>query len=146
MLYIFDIDGTVSDASHRLHFIKNKPANWNAFFEACEDDLPIPETIAILRALQLTGHTIVLSTGRSEAIRDKTKHWLAEYLPAPVSGLYMRTAGDYREDTIVKEELLDKIIYDWNQPIGGAFEDRQQCVDMYRKRGIRVFQVAEGNF
>ena len=30
--------------------------------------------------------------------------------------------------------------------IGGVFEDRQQVVDMLRARGLRVFQVAKGDF
>jgi hypothetical protein len=59
----------------------------------------------------------------------------------------MRNAGDHREDYIVKEELLDQIIARFpGQAIGGAFEDREQVVTMYRKRGLRVFQVAEGKF
>jgi hypothetical protein len=63
------------------------------------------------------------------------------------SGLYMRKAGDHREDCVVKAELLEQILLDWsNQDIGGVFEDRQQVVDMYRAKGLRVFQVAKGDF
>jgi hypothetical protein len=32
------------------------------------------------------------------------------------------------------------------ETIGGVFEDRQQVVDMYRARGLRVFQVDKGHF
>jgi hypothetical protein len=37
---------------------------------------------------------------------------------------------------------------DWREdlPILGVFEDRQQVVDMYRAKGLRVFQVADGKF
>ena len=59
----------------------------------------------------------------------------------------MRPDGDHREDAIVKSELLDMINADYaNEKLGGIFEDRQQVVDMYRKRGLRVFQVAKGAY
>ena len=58
----------------------------------------------------------------------------------------MRKHGDYREDSIVKGELLDQAIEEFPGKIFGVFEDRRQVVDMYRARGLRVFQVAEGNF
>ena len=59
----------------------------------------------------------------------------------------MRSDSDHREDFEVKAELLDKIKLDYpDAVIGGAFEDRQQMVDMYRARGIRAFQVAKGDY
>lgn len=60
--------------------------------------------------------------------------------------LYMRRAGDHREDSVVKAELVDEIIQSWPMAVTGVFEDRKQVVDMYRAKGLRVFQVAEGNF
>jgi hypothetical protein len=146
MLYIFDIDGTLADCSHRLHFIQQKPADWPAFFWSCVDDKPIPEVIALARALRLTGHLVVLSSGRSDAVRVQTQNWMKDK-GVEFSGLYMRKAGDHREDCIIKGELLEQIVKDWNShEIGGVFEDRQQVVDMYRAKGLRVFQVAEGKF
>ena len=38
---IFDIDGTLANCDHRLHYIKNKPKNWEAFYNECMDDLVI---------------------------------------------------------------------------------------------------------
>ena len=59
----------------------------------------------------------------------------------------MRPDGDHREDSVVKSELFDQINAAYaNEKLGGVFEDRQQVVDMYRARGVRVFQVAKGNF
>lgn len=51
MIYIFDIDGTLADLSHRLHFIQKKPADWDGFFAACSDDAPIPEVIELIQRL-----------------------------------------------------------------------------------------------
>jgi FMN phosphatase YigB (HAD superfamily) len=32
MIYIFDIDGTLADISHRLHFIQQEPKDWRGFY------------------------------------------------------------------------------------------------------------------
>jgi len=64
----------------------------------------------------------------------------------PLGTLYMRDDTDHREDTVVKSEMLDKIIHSTANVIGGIFEDRQGVTEMYRARGLRVFQVAEGKY
>ena len=150
MIYIFDIDGTLADISHRLHFIQQKPADWRAFFAACADDKPIVDMVYLARIISRSGHVVVYVTGRSDECREATVAWLVKHdLPAPYRKVYMRKAGDHREDHIVKGELLDEVGTDFppsHYQIIGVFEDRQQVVDMYRARGLRVFQVAPGNF
>jgi phosphoglycolate phosphatase-like HAD superfamily hydrolase len=144
MIYIFDIDGTLADISHRLHFIQQEPKDWRGFFAACPKDKPIPEVVAICKALA-PDYSIKLITGRSDEIRDETGLWLNQQ-GIIFSDLLMRQAGDPREDSIVKAELLDSLLTYTAEPIAGVFEDRKQVVDMYRSKGLRVFQVAEGNF
>jgi len=39
-----DIDGVLSDAASRQHYLEAPRRNWNAFFEACGDDPVIEET------------------------------------------------------------------------------------------------------
>lgn len=159
MIYIFDIDGTLADISHRLHFIGAQGGgwtpsddfskDWDSFYKACVDDKPIFETITVARALAAAGHTILYSTGRSFAIHTETFTWLAKYRLPNSQALYMRPENDHREDSVVKSEILDVIFSAYGAGLGGyggVFEDRQQCVDMYRARGLRVFQVAKGNF
>ena len=145
-IIICDIDGTIADLSHRLHFITNGNHQWNEFFAAVAGDKPIPEVIKTIQLLSQAGATILLVTGRSTVCRFDTVMWLHGH-SVPFEGLYMREEGDHRKDSIVKSELLDKISGEWDMSqVIGAFEDRQQVVDMYRARGLRVFQVAEGNF
>ena len=148
MIYLVDIDGTVADLTHRLHFIQDKPADWNAFFAACPSDKPIPEVIEVIRAVGSGGHELHMLTGRSESVRYGTGVWLHNQF-IPFRSLRMRKEGDHREDAIVKSEMLDTLLTDLHislSDIAGVFEDRQQVVDMYRARGLRVFQVAEGKF
>jgi hypothetical protein len=56
----------------------------------------------------------------------------------------MRKKGDYRKDSIVKEEIWAEIEKDYN--IICMFDDRNQVVDHARSLGHTVLQVAEGDF
>lgn len=146
MIYIFDIDGTLADLTHRLHFIENGQKDWDGFFAACPDDLPIETVITTCRLLKKSGATIVLVSGRSDAVRKQTQQWLQDF-EVPFDALYMRKAGDHRQDDVVKAELLDQLTQEWDAgQIVGIFEDRNQVVEMYRAKRYRVFQVAPGDF
>lgn len=57
----------------------------------------------------------------------------------------MRPAGDHRQDNIVKVELLAEIRKDFGNPFLW-FDDRNQVVDAIRAEGVRVLQVAPGDF
>jgi hypothetical protein len=59
--------------------------------------------------------------------------------------MYMRRAKDYRPDSVVKVELLERITHDYARP-WLWIDDRQQVVDAIRAQGVRVLQVAEGDF
>jgi hypothetical protein len=156
MIYIVDIDGTIADPTHRLHFVdatdlekftplSDGSKDWDSFFAETHNDKPIFEVITVIRALAKAGHTIVYSTGRPERTRCATQDWLTKY-HLPDGSLFMRHDKDHREDNVVKAETLKLIQEIVPGVIGGAFEDRQQVVKMYRERGIKVFQVAPGNF
>jgi phosphoglycolate phosphatase-like HAD superfamily hydrolase len=142
--YIFDIDGTLADCSHRLHFIQGVPKLWDAFFEACVDDKPIEHVIHMADSLWISGAAIVYVSGRSDQVRRSTLDWLREH-GLPAGKLYMRKQGDHRPDHVVKMELLDQLIADGYKP-RMAFDDRNQVVKMWRERGIPCAQVAEGDF
>ena len=145
-VYLFDIDGTLSDTTHRQHYISGEPKSWPAFFAACDDDAPIPHIIELVMTLAVETDVLFV-TGRTDDVRDKTLAWLKTHLGDWISStdLYMRPSGDYRADTIVKAELLDRVIADGWTPIM-VFEDRSSVVTMWRARGIPCCQVAEGNF
>lgn len=142
--YLFDLDGTLADCSHRLHHIHEKPKNWRKFFAACGDDAPIPHVLALAVTLFDADQQIVYVSGRSDECRDLTLEWLSRH-GLPEAPLYMRREGDYRADDIVKGELLDALMADGWAPML-AFDDRDRVVKMWRDRGIPCAQVAEGGF
>jgi len=62
------------------------------------------------------------------------------------AGLFMRSRGDMRADTIIKQEIWDKHISPFYNVLC-AIDDRDNVVQMWRHQiGITVFQVADGNF
>jgi hypothetical protein len=142
--YIFDIDGTLADCSHRLHWIHPRPAkDWRAFFADAINDKPILHIIELAQHLQHHAPIVIVS-GRSDECREDTLFWLERY-EVPCRALYMRKAGDHRNDDILKSEMLDALLADGWKPIM-AFDDRDRVVKMWRSRGVPCAQVAEGNF
>lgn len=171
---IFDIDGTLANAEHRLHLINDtafwvstdgKPAkpDWETFLsdEMVAKDTPILQTWKMLMALLDAEHArILFITGRPEAqykttlawLRDRTcehRRYFAEYWHhCPTShtpALYMRKNGDRRASHIVKEESLHKAIAGGFNPTL-VFEDRKDDTAMWRRNGLLCCQVAEGNY
>lgn len=142
--YLFDIDGTIADLSHRLCHIQKTPKDWPAFFASCSNDAPIPHIIELAKDVFGAGASVVYVSGRSDECRDATQDWLINH-GLPPGRLYMRKAGDHRPDNIVKAELLEQVRADGYRPTM-AFEDRDQVVAMWRELGIPCAQVAEGNF
>lgn len=143
MKVAFDLDGTLADITHRLHFIQNKPKDWPAFFRACVNDVPIDPMINVAFAMAQMGHIIEVWSGRSDIVRPETEEWL-KAKGVPYRELRMRKDGDYRADHIVKAEWLEAL-HPHMRPVL-AFDDRQQVVDMWRAHGIRCAQVAPGDF
>lgn len=143
MIVAFDLDGTLCNIEHRLHYIHNKPSNWPEFFRACVNDAPIYPIIRIAEAMWNAGHTVEIWSGRSDIVKPQTeaclKQWAVKY-----HTLRMRKDGDYRVDNVVKDEWFEPLPEHERPAV--AFDDRQQVVDMWRRRGVLCCQVAPGNF
>ena len=57
----------------------------------------------------------------------------------------MRSTEDNRKDAVVKREIYDNWIKD-KYNVLAVFDDRNQCVDMWRGLGLTCLQVDYGNF
>lgn len=77
-LYIFDIDGTLCDITHRLHFLNDvcDKDRWKKFYRACASDKAILPVISIMEALKARGADIWFLSGRSNEVRRETIMWL----------------------------------------------------------------------
>lgn len=143
-IFVFDIDGTLADLTHRKNFVASKPKNWNAFDAGIPHDKLFEDIAHLLWVFYERGDKIILCSGRSSRTRGVTEDWLAKH-NIRFDALYMRTDNDHRQDSIVKVELLQQIREQHGEPFIW-FDDRQQVVDAIRAQGVRVLQVAPGDF
>lgn len=134
---VFDIDGTISDASERLHYIHSKPKNFVAFHSECVNDAPIETTLKLLRFYHDNGYKVILLTRRPKFYRIQSEEWL-EKNGVPYDNLIMcedtyTSAIDYK-----REEIRSlKQFYD----IEAVFEDQVNIASMFREEGLFVFDV-----
>lgn len=154
-LYIFDIDGTLCNIEHRLHFLENKedPNRWTKFYRACKDDEPNSPVIRILEALVDAGGEIWFFSGRSEDVRVETINWLVSktsfahsFFRLNPAALTMRPSKDYTEDHLMKEGWLQTMLHEDLERLVCVFDDRKRVVDMWRANGVTCLQVAAGEF
>jgi predicted kinase len=142
--YIFDIDGTLADIEHRRKYVQVKPKDWNSFYAGVKDDhvnFPVATTMRLLSY----SVPIILVSGRRSETRKDTETWLFENRLDDYFALFMRGFNDFRDDTIVKQEIYEKYIKPyWN--VLAVFDDRSSVVKMWRDNGLACFQVAEGDF
>ena len=140
---ICDIDGTIADLTHRRKYVTTNPKNWEAFERSMHLDTPIETICDAVRTLSSASWQVVYCSGRGQQNFMTTRNWIEDN-KLPVGRIYMRAEGDYRDDGIVKSELLDRILKRYHPTL--VFDDRDRVVKMWRDRGLRCIQVAEGNF
>ena len=142
---IFDVDGTLMDVQHRRHFVEQSPRNFKAFRDEMVNDTPNEDIVMMANLLKEAGHRIIIATGRLEDDGPLTKRQLNN---AGVSwdAMFFRTKKDeFKPDSEVKEKFIARMKADGFNPTM-AFDDRQKVVDMWRRNGLRVFQVDKGDF
>lgn len=144
---VFDIDGTLADHRHRLHFIEGPVKDWKAFFDGMSNDGVFQPVCELLWMFYRSGTNVVFVTGRPERYRAVTKDWLARKLSIEVKdeNLLMRHDGNRRSDVVIKTEALAALEARDMRPFL-AIEDRERCVQMWRAHGVTCLQCADGKF
>jgi len=164
-LYCFDLDGTLADLTHRLHYIKNplrndnsdeiiekgpefikkhqnwKP-NWDRFFEEVDKDTPIQWVIDLLDIVRRKGAVLILS-GRSGITETKTREWLKRY-NILYDYLIMRPVKNHKPDYLLKKWMLEDFLRDFlldkDFQVQFIVDDRSSVIKMWRENGYNVLQ------
>jgi len=151
---IFDVDGTLSDPSHRRHHVTGGRKDWKTFTDEMVNDPPHRD-VCLLAEL-LGDHPLVnqgaiklfVFTARPDTHRAETEEWLrvhARSLLEKAEGVLMRAAGDNRADDIIKEDLLDSLLtggYD----VRFVVDDRPTVCDMWKRRGVTLLRHDNGEW
>lgn len=140
---VFDMDGVLSDAAGRQHFLERGWRDWDAFFEACGDDPLIEETGHLLDALR-PDLRIVLLTARPIRVQPQTLGWLASH-GLRWDLLIMRDHNDFGSSRGYKQrsalELRSR-----GFDLRLAFEDDVRNAEMFRAEGVPCIYIHSGYY
>jgi phosphoglycolate phosphatase-like HAD superfamily hydrolase len=140
---VFDIDGVLSDAAGRQHFLEGGRRDWHRFFEACGDDPVIEELARVLHLLD-ADLQIVLLTGRPFSVRPQTLAWLERY-ELRWDLLVMRNRGDYTQVTTFKRSAVaDLRAHGFDLRL--AFEDDPSNSAMFHEEGVPCVYIHSGYY
>jgi len=141
---LVDIDGVLSDATNRQHFLEDQSRrNWRAFFDACGDDPLIDEVARLLDLLDASLHVLLL-TGRPVRVQPQTLAWLERY-NVRWDLLIMRNAGDYAAAREFKRSTVGELRA-FGFDLRLAFEDDRRNRDMFHEEGLPCLYIHSGYY
>ncbi len=140
---VFDMDGVLSDASTRQHYLEYPRRDWEAFFHACGDDELIAEVARLLEVID-AGHHVVLLTARPLRVRPQTLAWLERY-GLRWDLLIMREHSDWMASALFKERSVDEL-REYGFDLRLAFEDDRRNVSMFHRQGVPCVYIHSGYY
>ena len=141
---VFDMDGVLSDAASRQHYIEGPGRrNWDAFFAACGDDALIEDVAQLLHLLD-DDLQIILLTGRPVRVQPQTLAWLDRY-GLRWDLLIMRDYGDYMAAREFKQWTVEDLRR-YGFELALAFEDDRRNLEMFRAEGVPCIYIHSGYY
>jgi hypothetical protein len=140
---VFDMDGVLSDAAGRQHFLERPYRDWEAFFEACTDD-PLIDEVARLLDVISQDQRIVLLTARPIRVQPNTLAWLQRY-DLRWDLLIMRDFGDYGASRDFKRRSVAEL-RGFGFDLQLAFEDDRRNVHMFHQEGVPCVYIHSGYY
>ena len=140
---VFDMDGVLSDAAGRQHYLEYPRRDWQAFFDACGDDPLIDEVARVLELLD-DGLRIVLLTARPLRVQRQTVAWLERY-DLRWDLLVMREYGDYSSAREFKRWTV-KELREYGFDLRLAFEDDRRNYEMFHAEGVPCLYIHSGYY
>ncbi len=142
---VFDLDGVLSDAAGRQHFLNNPSGrkDWTAFFAACADD-PLVHEVHVLLDLLDPELMVVLLTARPARVFDETLAWLARY-EVRWDLLVMRPERDGRSARDFKRDVVRQL-RSAGYELRLAFEDDRRNVSMLHDEGVPCVYLHSGYY
>lgn len=140
---ICDLDGTLCNIDHRLHYVKGERKDWKGFYSGIADDTVNEKVLEEIKTLSAEGHHIVFVSGRPEDYKQVTLDWLKKHGINFFTTLIMRKSGDSRPDDEVKREILSAYFKD-KKSIIKVIDDRPRVIRMWREEGLEVMDVGHG--
>ena len=140
---VFDMDGVLSDAAGRQHYLERPYRDWEAFFAACGDDQLIDEVARLLEVLD-PNMQIILLTARPIRVQRQTLGWLERY-QLRWDLLIMRDFGDYDASRDFKQRTTTELRA-FGFDLRLAFEDDRRNYDMVHAEGVPCVYIHSGYY
>jgi len=134
---VVDIDGVLADVRHRLHHLRGRHKDWDAFFADAPTDEPLEEGRAVAERLA-QDHELIYLSGRPDRYHDDTVAWLNGH-NLPPGQVMLRPDGDRRPARMFKLERLAEIAAD--RTVSVVVDDDPAVCTALRKRGFTVFMA-----
>ena len=166
-IVIVDMDGTLSDTKIRQLYVDGKckdpdcyngythgemyvcsvchgtgkaKKDWGRFFQEVGNDEPNKVVLEWVKSLEGVYYVCIVSGRPLDQCGEATDEWLQRH-EVPHNRLFMRAAGDKRDDTIVKKEILDKMP---KHVVAFAIDDRPRIIRMWLENGVKCYDVGNG--
>ena len=140
---VVDLDGTLSDASGRQHFLDRRPKDWDGFFDAVGDDPVVAHVARLVECLD-PSLLVVLLTARPVRVRAKTVAWLdAGALRWDL--LVMREDRDFRASPDAKRDAA-RALRGVGFDLRLAVDDDPRNAAMFEAEGIPCLYVHSGYY
>ncbi|MBV8952033.1 MAG: hypothetical protein JOZ99_14240 [Actinobacteria bacterium] len=140
---VVDLDGVLSDAAARQHYLEAPRRDWRSFFDACGED-PVIEEVKVLLDLLDRNVRVVLLTARPQRVHHLTEAWLHRYR-IRWDVLLMRPWGDYDLAREFKQaSVRDLRAYGFDVRL--AIEDDRRNVEMFRREGVPGLYIHSGYY
>lgn len=143
MHVILDIDGTVADAAHRIHFVKQQPKDWDSFLapDRVLKDTPIAEAQRVVKRMVELRYHIVFLTGRNESLRDVTSRWLLEHFEFDSNdfNLLMRPVSNMLSASEYKAQAMQQLLAEYKATGANDFifiEDTESIFEVFGAEGL----------
>jgi phosphoglycolate phosphatase-like HAD superfamily hydrolase len=140
---VFDLDGVLSDAAGRQHYLEEGKRDWKGFFDAAGDD-PLISEVATLLHLLVADLQVILLTARPVRVQEATLAWLDRY-GLRWDLLIMREYGDYQASTQFKRRTVGEL-RDLGFDLALAFEDDRRNVAMFHAQDVPCVYIHSGYY
>ena len=145
-LVIFDLDGVISDALHRQHYLRGARKNWRGFFTSARLDPPYETGLALAASVD-GGHAVAILTARPHYVADMTRGWLAAnevrhdlLILRPRHG-----CGSHGPSADFKRHELSRLRAAGYE-VTMAIDDDERIIEMYRSEGVFALYTHSGYY
>lgn len=144
---IVDLDGTLCDCSHRVHWAQAK--EWDSFHSGIMEDEMNEDVFTAIKCLSNCCN-ILVCTGRDERQILVTQRWMNQKgVSQFIDQMIFRPEGDFTPDHELKPRMVAEFFGGEEaakEAVLFVLDDRDKVVEAWRNSGYKCWQVQVGSY